>query len=231
MVFRLAHRHRRQAGQRDAVLLCQENEEFSRRARDPQERAYVLKASADGQEAPFGFLYVSATGYTLGWPGALDFSMLEREVVQELPQSMEAGEVIASNLLAKSTVSLILGAGDALQMVKCRLQDSEERSKYRSLLATPSAIDFVRYDVGDDSSPLQYTFTAENARADTEPGEICVARPKKEPVTPSLLDWIVEHHAQGTGLAGNLNRDAAASTLTSVIGPAQHVAASHAVAF
>jgi hypothetical protein len=206
-------------------LLLEENEEFSHQGTDPEERAYTLKAAVAGQEIPFGFLYLSATGYTLGWPGALDFHQLQHEVLQTLSKCVEPGRGVGPNVLAETTVSLILGGASA-QIVKCRLQEPEERVLYEALLSAPSRIEFVRYDVGDEVSPQRYTLTAENASPHTEFGELCVARPRSRPVTPALVNWIVEHHAQNTRFAGSLDGSVAAMTLERVINPAQQVAAS-----
>lgn len=151
----------------------------------------------------FAALYVSERGYSLVWPGRIDFAHLEEEAVCSLPLHLTAGKLRPKlddpSILAATVVSFVVqGEGD--ELVKYRFSDPQGLRKARKALENPETISFARYDFTFPSSwymptGLRFYFTAENPLFLNGNGcELAIKQPRTQYCSEHLVKWIIDHH-------------------------------------
>jgi hypothetical protein len=185
-------------------------------------RAYLLDIRRSGSPVPVGFLYVSRDVYTFAWDGALDFSNIEHEALDSLPNHLLPGAVPLSpeNPATRfaTEVSLIL-AGESDELVKYNLGNPQGYSGYKEILQNPARISFARYDVQGTWGGPQYSFTAENPNyLPTNDSELAVRLFRSTPFPPALYDWILDHHSYHSELKKELEAQATVELFQHLIG-------------
>lgn len=145
-------------------------------------------------EVDFSYLYLLEDVYTLAWTGSLDFKYLDDTARFFLYKQIDDLKPTFLNFSYQkyvTQVSLIV----ADKLIKYSYEYSRQPDEYRQILVQPKRIAFARYDFRIGSSPLSFSFTAENPEA-TPSGdsEIAVSLPRSRPLTKRLLRWIVGHH-------------------------------------
>lgn len=154
-------------------------------------------------ENRFAALYVSERGYSLVWPGRIDFEHLEEEAVCSLPSHLTGGKLKPTlddpKVLDATVVSFII-KGEHDEMVKYRLSDPEGFLNARRALEKPETISFARYDFTFASNwaipaGLRFYFTAENPFFSNENGcELAIKQPRTQYCSKDLVKWMIDHH-------------------------------------
>lgn len=172
-------------------------------------RGYTL----DVLQSRFAALYVSERGYSLAWPGRIEFAHLEEEALCSLPWHLTAGKLKPKlndpKILSAAVVSFII-KGEHDELVKYRLSVPEEFRKTRKVLASPETICFARYDFTfapnalDWATPkLRFYFTAENPLFSNGNGcELAIKQPRTQYCSEHLVKWIVDHHDKKQAVEG-----------------------------
>ncbi len=169
---------------------------------DPAQEFFELKLGA----VHFGHLYLAQETYSLIWNGTLDFKYLDEtarfflhkqidQIKSSLSFSIENYKFRFGLEKYKTDVSLIYSD----QLIQYHFDYSEETSEkadeYKNLLEDVDNIFFARYDFRLKSLPFCCTFTAENSPQNSSKGhEMAFSLPRSQPVTKSLLRWIVKNH-------------------------------------
>ncbi len=149
----------------------------------------------------FGHLYLAQDTYTLTWDGTLDFKHIDDTAhlflykqLDYLKSALDFGEKYKRKFsLEKYRTNVCFIVSDRL--IKFHFDYSEEPEEYKKLLDDPDQISFARYDFQLRSLPFWCCLTAENPQGTSfRDRELAFLVPRSQPITKSLLWWIVKNH-------------------------------------
>ncbi len=147
--------------------------------RNPKRRIGKLDVAYDlysGKYESIGFLWLEPSQYKISLRAALNFSVLDDEVLKTLPTSIlkdrnRINDVDLENIHEFTRVCLFVnhGAG-ADDMFEDDLKNPSAKKTYYNML-TQDQISFARFDVDINKGPtrLKYTVTASNPEVVSEP--------------------------------------------------------------
>lgn len=153
----------------------------------------------------FGDFFSSPENFTVSWPGAVDFVNIERTALECLSLSVSNGHSVEpEHLLDNVSLSASLILPDKmLDLDLLDLTQHPQREEYLRHLKNHGSILFARYNLADVSSPesATHSFTADNPKTDP-PGwpELTIQLPRSRPLSPGLLDWMINHHVHKVNL-------------------------------
>jgi hypothetical protein len=163
-------------------------------SRDAAEIAWQLRLSGE----PFGGFFVDRGGATLAWPSAdVDFATIETDALSSLPGRLDIGTVRLppGGDDGPWTAAWIVTADGGSQ--RYLLQNGDDFTAYRRLMAEPGRVTFARFDVAypPDFEPLLYSFTAQRVARDTRPGSMGLRLTDGRAWTREpLVDWVLQQH-------------------------------------
>ena len=193
-----------------------------------EQGAQVYKLDVDN--IPLGFLYLTPDSYTLAWNGLLDFRKVDDEArgffYRQLDEQKKSFFEV-SHYNHETKVSLIVKD----RLLKYSLNDPEQLREYAELLRRDGAVSFIRYDFLVRESPLRFGFTAENPHGTPHDDcELAVMLPRSQPVTRSLLRWIISRHTLSRHLRElDIDLKASGDRLSELVGPDFNTANQYAI--
>jgi hypothetical protein len=149
----------------------------------------------------FGHLYLSQDTYTLTWDGTLDFKHINDSALFFLYKQLDYIKTTFdfrekykrkfSLEKYKTRVCFVVSG----RLKKFHFDYSAEPDDYKKLLDDPDQISFARYDFEFRSMPFWCSLTADNPQGTSfKDRELAFMVPRSQPITKSLLWWIVKNH-------------------------------------
>jgi hypothetical protein len=149
----------------------------------------------------FAHLYLAQDTYTLAWDGTLDFKHINDTAhfflykqLDYLKSTFDFREKYKRKFSIekyRTNVCFIVSG----KLKKFRFDYSAEPDEYKKLVDDPDQISFARYDFQLRSMPFWCSLTAENPEGTSfKDRELAFLVPRSQPITKSLLWWIVKNH-------------------------------------
>lgn len=196
------------------------SESFFRTKGDIDCRAYNVyaKTGVFGDKS-FAFLYIDIDYFTIAWNGFLDFSVIEKTILKDLPKALfpHLNRISPLNSIIKANFTFSEDTDDGYDVLVERDyndNDSVNSQKFDALISSKwQKVLYTRYDVinhQDTHNRIEYSFTAENAhhpRIKHEFCELAIKQPIKQKTSDNLFKWIYNSHSERSYYTKHLNID------------------------
>lgn len=180
-------------------------------------RAYNVYAK-DGVfgNKSFAFLYVDIESFTIAWNGFIDFSVIEKVVLQDLPNALfpQLHRIQPSNSTIKSLFTFSGTTNEPLDfMVQYDYNDDnpEKTQEFNQLIHSRwrEAL-YARYDIinHQDYHNIRYSFTTENRhhpRVKHKFCELAIKQPITQELSIGLFEWVYNCHSERSYYKNHLN--------------------------